>query len=79
MDKLLDFLYPGSSLSVFLELGETEIRNRFAIIKAHIRERLDGSAVPELQNIQAQVKLMAELENAVLTRLGSNRSRQPMQ
>jgi len=70
-EAVLLLLYPGSSLSALVDLGETEVRNRFEAVKAVIRRRLDGSAVSDLQKVQAQVLLIAEIENVVLTKLAS--------
>lgn len=77
-EETLSLLYPGSSLSELTALGETEVKRRFEAVKARIRMRLDGSPIPELQNIKAQVLLMSELENNVLTKLRS-RPVNPMQ
>jgi len=39
------------------------------MIKAQIRVKMDGSPLPELPNVQAQVRLVCELHNAVLAAL----------
>lgn len=65
----LKLLYPGLSLSELLALGQSEIDKKFELLKAHVRARLDGSPVNELPNVQAQVKLVCEIHNAVLQAL----------
>jgi hypothetical protein len=66
MEEIVKLLYPSPLLSEIAALGESEINRRFERIKALIRARLDGSPVPELAGVQAQVKLVQELHNTVL-------------
>lgn len=68
----ITLIYPTPLLSELAQLGETQINQRFEAFKAQIRARLDGSPAHELAGVQAQVKLVCEIQNAVLEYLRRN-------